>query len=105
MKDFFKKIWEWIKTNVKKAWDWFIAFLLSVPITKVYYFAAGLIIGAFIAILGVDETAMYPLVGVIAIALAKEALVYMLKNKWSWQNFLATSIGGLIIQLIVFLKW
>ena len=68
MEDFFKKIWNWIKTNVAKAWTWLINTLLAVPVTKLYYFIAGLILASAIAILGVDGIQFYPAVAVLFIA-------------------------------------
>ena len=105
MKDFFKKIWEWIKVNVKKAWDWLIAALLKVPVTKLYYFIAGLIAGAFIAILGVDGIEKYPLAGVLFLSAFAETVVYLVNPEggWKWKNFVATCLGGLVIQLIALL--
>lgn len=105
MKDFFKKIWEWIKATAKKVWDWLIALLLSVPVTKLYYFIAGLIVAAAIAILGVDGIEKFPLVAVIFISAFAETFVYLANpdGGWKWKNFVATVAGGVVIQLIVLL--
>lgn len=103
MKNFFKKIWEWIRSTAKKAWEWLKALLLSVPVTKLYYFIAGLIVASAIAILGVDGIEKYPLIAVAFISVFAETVVYISApdGGWKWKNFIATCAGGLIIQLIV----
>lgn len=110
MKDFFKKIWDsikafakktwdWTKNLVNKAWAWVKGLLKSVPYKKLYLFIAGMILAAIAYI-------NFHIVGCIA---APAFLFFAIcffqlftKDKTDWWNFGAATIGGAIIQLMVF---
>ena len=97
MKDFFKKIWEWIKTNVAKAWSWLIATLLKVPVTKLYYFIAGLVATAFLAIV-LPKVAEWPIVPVAFLIFIFGFFRTFFDKKVKWWNCLAIFLGALVIQ-------
>ena len=86
---------------MRKIWDKLVQLLNKIPWVKWLHFVAGLIIAAFFAItLGMKVC----LVPVIIAGFAKEFFDKWTTGTWEWWDFVATCIGGLLIQFFVLLS-
>ena len=86
---------------MRNIWDKLVQLLNKIPLGKWLHFVAGLIIAAFFAItLGMKVC----LVPVIFAGFAKEFFDKWTIGTWEWWDFVATWIGGLLIQLFVLLS-
>jgi hypothetical protein len=83
---------------IRKIWNWIVKQLYKVPFDKWLHFIAGLIIGAFFCITLGMKAAIVP---VIFAGFIKEFFDMWTTDKADWYDFLATVIGGLVIQLFV----
>lgn len=102
MKEFFKKLWETIKSFVSSVWKKIVELLLSIPVTKYIYFIAGLIICAFFCIVipGAIEWPAFPIIMLAAIVCL---IRIMMDKNPKWINALAFSIGVIVIQILAWL--
>ena len=87
---------------MRKIWDKFVGWLYKVPFDKWLHYLAGLIIAAFFAL------ALHMAVCVVPAIFA--GFIKEFYDKWTtdradWRDFLATTLGGLTIQLFVALGW
>lgn len=85
---------------MRKIWDKLVQLLYKVPWDKQLHFFAGLIVAAFFAITFGMKACLVP---VIFAGLAKEFFDKKTTQLWDWWDFLATCLGGLLIQLFVLL--
>jgi len=91
-----------MKNWIRKIWDKIVAFFCSIPFDKWLHFIAGLVIAAFFCIsLGMK----WAIVPVIFAAFIKEFFDKWTTGIWEWKDFLATIIGGVVIQLFVVLPY
>lgn len=81
-----------------KIYDRIIAVLNSIGIDKYLHFIAGLVIAAFFNIVLAMEVCIVP---VIFAGFIKEAIDDWRYGGWCWWDFLATIIGGAVIQAFV----
>ena len=96
MKKFLQKILGWIMG----AYNWFVGLLGKVRRDRLYHFIAGLIIGAFCAMVLHIELAWWP---VLIIASIKEFIELWQAGNFDWVDLLDTVLGGLLIWLFQFL--
>ena len=87
---------------MRKIWDKFVAWVLSIPADKRLHFVCGLIIAAFFAIAMGMKFCFWP---VIFFAFGKEFFDMRTGGqKFDVWNFLATLLGALVPQLFVLLN-
>ena len=101
MKDFFKKLWEAIKSFFCNVWDKFINWILHVSQPRYICLCIGLVLTAFFAIV-LPMVAEWPAVPVIALSVVL-AFIYMARKTFDWKNFVSVLIGAAIIQLFCFI--
>ena len=85
---------------MRKIWDKLVALIYKVPFDKWLHFMAGLIIAAFFCITLGMKVCIVP---VLFAGFAKEFFDGWTTNQSDWKDFLATLIGGMVIQLFVIL--
>lgn len=85
---------------MRKIWDKIVAWIQSIPSDKKMHFVAGAFVSAFVCIaLGFKVC----IVGAVAVGLLKEAFDKWTSGEWDWWDFVATCLGGLLIQSFVLL--
>ena len=89
-----------MKEFVRKIWNLFVKLVLAVPQDKMLHFVAGLILGAFFTIACHFPA---PLVAALAFGALKEAFDYWTTGEVDWWDLVATCIGGLVVQVFVFI--
>ena len=83
---------------MRKIWDKFVAWLLSIPADKRLHFAGGLIIAAFFAIALGMKFCIWP---VIFFAFGKEFFDQWTGGKFDWLDLAATMAGTILPQVFV----
>ncbi len=87
---------------MRKIWDKFVAWVLSIPADKQLHFVCGLIIAAFFAIALGMKFCFWP---VIFVAFGKEFFdMWTSDQKFDVWDFVATLLGALVPQLFVLLN-
>lgn len=87
---------------MRKIWDKFVAWVLSIPADKRLHFVCGLIIAAFFAIALGMKFCFWP---VIFVAFGKEFFdMWTGGQKFDVWDFAATLLGALVPQLFVLLN-
>lgn len=85
---------------MRKIWNKIVQWILSIPADKRLHFVAGAFVAAFFALsLGV-KVAFIP---AFVAALFKELFDLQTTKQWEWWDFVATCLGGLLIQVFVLL--
>ena len=79
-----------------------ITTLCSIPNDKMLHFIAGLMIVAVTAIV-FPCAANYAVVSAVVAAFFKEAIDEFDYGEWDWWDILATVIGGVVMQLIIWI--
>lgn len=79
-----------------------IDFLGTIPSDKMLHFIAGLMIVAVTAIV-FPCAANYAVVSAIIAGFFKEAIDEFDYGGWSWRDILATVIGGVVMQIIIWI--
>ena len=87
--------------KLRKIWDWIVKQLYKVPFDKWLHFIAGVLIAAFFAITLKMDVCIVP---VLFAGFIKEFFDNWTTDKCDWYDFLATVIGGIVIQLFVILS-
>ena len=88
-----------MKAMFEKLKNW----LAGIPQDKLLHFIAGMVVAAFFSIVIVD-TAMFCVVFSGIAGVIKEAVdVWRKPGAWSYSDLLATVLGGLPIQLFVWI--
>ncbi len=90
MKEFFKKILEWIRS----AYEWFVGLINKVRRDRLYHFIAGLMIAAVAALCFHITWAIVP---VIFAGFIKEFIDSWRGQQFDWIDLLATVLGGAFI--------
>lgn len=86
---------------MRKIWDKFVAWVLSIPADKRLHFVCGLVIAAFFGLALGMKFCFWP---VIFAAAGKEVFdIFSSGQKFDWKDFLATLLGGLVPQVFVLL--
>lgn len=89
---------------MKKLLERIKGLLLSVPHDKLLHFIAGMAVAAFFSIVIVD-TAMFCVVFSGIAGVIKESVDEWRKpGAWSYSDLLATTLGGLVIQIMVWVS-
>lgn len=90
-----------MKSWIRKIWDKIVALFYAIPFDKWLHFFAGVIIASCAALTFNIEWPWWPamLAGGI-----KEGFDYGTTGEADWKDFLATTLGGLLIQLFVVLS-
>lgn len=91
-----------MKEFLKKLWEKFVNWILSIPQDKRLHFVAGIIIAAFFAIAVEEPLCFFP---VIFFAVGKEMLDVFFGGKFDVWDMVATLVGALIPQLFVVLHY
>ena len=82
--------------TMRKIWDKFVNWLLSIPVDRRLHFVCGFMIATFFYIMfGLVAGIFFP----VAAAIMKEGFDSATGGKWDWWDFAATIIGGLMIPL------
>lgn len=87
-----------MKDFIRKIWDWFVNLFNGIRRDRLYHFIAGLIIAALFFIVPKMTACIVP---VIFAAFIKEFFDVWADGNFDWIDFLATDIGGAVIQLFV----
>ena len=78
--------------------------LAGIPHDKLLHFIAGMIVAAFFSIVIID-TAVFCVVMAALVGAIKEAVDEWKKpGAWSYADLLATTLGGLVIQIMVWIS-
>lgn len=78
--------------------------LAGIPHDKLLHFIAGMIVAAFFSIV-IIETAVFCVAMAAIVGAIKEAVDEWKKpGAWSYTDLLATTLGGLVIQIMVWLS-
>lgn len=85
---------------MKKIYEKVLGWFRGIGIDKYWHFIAGVVIAAFFALVVGLEVCILP---VIVVAFAKEGYDLTTKYCWDWWDFIATLLGGLIVQVFVYL--
>lgn len=81
---------------MRKIWDKFVKWLLSIPRDKELHFVAGLIVAAFFSIVWGFPL---PILAAALAGLVKEAFDKYSTGLVEWSDFFYTLAGGLVIQI------
>lgn len=102
MKEFFKKIWEAIKTFFVSIYQKVVNLLLLIPVPRYVYFILGLVACAFFAIVipGAIEWPAFPLAMLTVIICF---ITMFCGGKPKWWNALAFVLGALVIQIFAWI--
>ena len=92
MKDFFKKILDWIL----KAYDWFVGLLGKIRRDRLYHFIAGLLIAVPCALIFHIEWAIVP---AFFAGFIKEFIDLWRDGNFDWLDLLATTAGGAFVWI------
>lgn len=87
-----------MKDFIRKIWDWFVNLFNGIRRDRLYHFIAGLIIAALFYIVLKMPVCIVP---VIFAAFIKEFFDVWTDGNFDWIDFLATVIGGAVIQIFV----
>lgn len=85
---------------MKKIYEKVMGWFRGVGIDKYWHFIAGLVIAALFHIAFGLEVCILP---VIVAGFAKEAYDLVTDYRWDWLDFAATILGGLVVQVFVYL--
>ena len=85
-----------MKNFIYKIWNWFISLINKVRRDRLYHFIAGLIIGAFCAMVLHIEWAIVP---VFFAGFIKECIDSWQDGNFDWIDLLATVAGGAVIWI------
>lgn len=78
--------------------------LVSIPHDKLLHFIAGMVVASFFSIV-IIETAVFCVVMAALVGAIKEAVDEWKKpGAWSYSDLLATTLGGLVIQIMVWIS-
>lgn len=78
--------------------------LAGIPHDKLLHFIAGMVVAAFFSIV-ITETAVFCVVMAALVGAIKEAIDEWKKpGAWSYADLLATTLGGLVIQVMVWVS-
>ena len=77
-------------------------FITSVPHDKLLHFIAGMLITALFAVVFARFAPFAVTVAIVA-GFAKEAYDEWSYGGWDWDDLLATIVGGVVMQIIVFM--
>ena len=83
---------------MRKYWDKIVAILSQIPVDKWMHFCAGLIVAAFFAI--VCHAGGFAILFAFLAGFVKEFCdSWKDDDKWNWLDLIATTCGGLIIEI------
>ena len=91
-----------VMETIKKIYTAIAAFFGSIAVDKLLHFICGMLIAAFFVIV-VPPTASFAVVFAIVIGALKELFDHYVYKGWCWYDLLATALGGLVIQIMVWL--
>lgn len=91
-----------MKAFIRKIWDAIVSLINKVPKDKLLHFIAGLLIGAFFALV-LPTWAEWCFVPVLFTGVIKEFFDLWTTGEWDWWDFVATLSGGLIIWIFTLL--
>lgn len=77
-------------------------FVASIPHDKLLHFIAGMLITALVAVVFARFAPLAVTVAVVA-GFAKEAYDEWAYGGWDWKDLLATVMGGVVMQIIVWM--
>ena len=97
MKEFFKKVWRWLKAAPSKLYGAFVKWLNSIRRDRLYHFIAGLIIAAFCSV--VWDMGFWAFIPALCAGVIKEFIDQWRSQSWDWVDLFATILGGLLIGL------
>lgn len=102
MKEFFKKIWEAIKSFFSSIYQKVVDLLLRIPVPRYVWFIAGLIACAFFVIVipGAIEWPIFP-IGMLTVIVC--FITKFCGGKPKWWNALAFFLGALVIQILAWI--
>jgi len=86
--------------KIREIWNKIVAFLTKIPLDKWLHFIAGDLTAAFAFCVFGCRWAVAP---AIFVGITKEAFDYATTKKIEWLDLLATAIGGLIIQIFIWI--
>lgn len=83
---------------MRKYWDKIVAILAQISVDKWMHFCAGLIVAAFFTI--VFKAGAFAILFALLAGIIKEFCdSWKDDDKWDWLDLLATTFGGLIIEI------
>ena len=88
---------------MRKLWDRFVAWLLSIPSDKRMHLSFGMLIAAFVVI--ALHQPWWALVSAMIAGCCKEIFDWITTKSVEVSDYVWTSLGGLIIQLFVVVGW
>ncbi|MBO6082645.1 MAG: hypothetical protein J6P46_06445 [Bacteroidales bacterium] len=88
-----------MKQFIYKIWNWLVVLLNKVRRDRLYHFIAGMIAAAFCLIVLKMYVCIWP---VVILAFVKEFIDRWQDGNFDWIDLLATVLGGLVVQVLVF---
>lgn len=88
--------------TIKKIYNAIASYLGRIAVDKLLHFICGMFIATFFIIV-VPCTAMYAITFSAVAGVLKEWFDHYLYKGWNWYDLLATALGGLSIQIMVWL--
>ena len=95
-----KNLWQQLSGILPTWGKRIVQALANIPNDKHLHFEAGTIIAGFFTLvwpLG------WPVIPVVCIGLAKEAIDEIGRGKGDWKDLLATTLGGCVVQIMLWL--
>lgn len=88
--------------TIKKIYNAIASYLGHIAVDKLLHFICGMLVASFFVIV-VPPTASLAVVFSIVIGTLKELFDHFVYKSWCWYDLLATALGGLSIQIMVWL--
>ena len=88
-----------MKQFIYKIWNWLVGLLNKGRRDRLYHFIAGMIAAAFCLIVLKMYVCIWP---VVILAFVKEFIDRWQDGNFDWIDLLATVLGGLVVQVLVF---
>lgn len=89
--------------RLRKLWDKFVTWLLGIPSDKRMHLSFGMLIAALVVI--ALHLQWWGLVAAMVAGILKELFDWITTKTVEPSDFTWTSMGGLIIQVMVFIGW
>lgn len=90
--------------TMKELYEKLVAYVANIPHDKLLHFIAGMIVASFFSIV-IKETAFLCVLYSAFAGVIKEAIDEWRKpGAWSYADLLATTFGGLVIQIMVWIS-
>lgn len=92
-----------MKDFLRKIWNWLVGLLYKIPFDKYLHFIGGMVVASFFALAIGDGWALICVVPALMAGLLKEMFDVWTTGTWEWWDVGATAIGGAVPWLFALL--